>query len=195
MQKDFFTTSQIADLCGMSRQTIHRWVTTGELAGFRATQKSDWRIAKKDLVLFMRHNNIPLDLLDDTDKIKILIVDDEPDLVSMICKGFQGEEHFRIETACSGFSAGVQLTTYKPEVILLDIYLGDMDGRELLEYIRKTPELHNTHTIGMSGKFSAADIEPLLRLGFKAFLPKPFEIEELKRVIYSVLNIRSIPIQ
>ena len=192
MIKDLLSTSDVAGICGMSRQTIHRWVRTGDLTGFRATQKSDWRIAKKDLVKFMINNNMPLDLLEKEEKIIILIVDDEIDLVSMICKGFQGEERFRIETAYSGFSAGVKLTESKPDIILLDIYLGDMDGRELLEHIRNTPELLNTHVIGMSGKFSADEIEPLLQLGFKAFLPKPFEIEEMKKVIYTVIDSKRV---
>lgn len=130
---------------------------------------------------------MPLEFLGG-DKIKILVVDDEVNMTKAIKRAFQNVDQFHIETAHSGFSAGAKLESFKPDVVVLDIYLGDMDGREFFKHISEQPEFNGIKVVGISGKLSSTEIEPLLDKGFIAFLQKPFKMEELKETIINAVK-------
>ena len=188
MKKRTFTTGEIAGILGVSRVTVHRWVKTGELKGFRSTPKAYWRIAKKELVTFMLNNKIPLDLLEEGEKIKVLVVDDEVNLTEAIYMAFQNEERFIFESANSGFNAGLKLESFHPDILILDIVLEDIDGRELFKHIEENPGLNGLKVIGISGILDQPELESLLELGFHAYLQKPFEMKELKKTILAVIK-------
>lgn len=187
MEKSIFTSGEVAKICSTSLQTINRWLNSGELPGYRPTPKADWRITRKNLVKFMKENNIPLEFING-DKIKILVIDDEPSIPRTIQKVFKNEEKFEIETASSGFTAGAKLESIKPDVVILDIFLGDMDGREFFKYIHNHPDLNNVKVIGISGKLRKEEVEQLYKTGFDAFLKKPFIMSELKETILKIME-------
>ena len=187
MLKDIFTTTEIANICRVSRMTVNRWLKEGDLMGYKSTPKSNWRITKKDLKKFMQFNNIPMNLLK-TDKLKILIVDDEIYITSFISEVLEEERNLETNTANSGFKAGVKLTEFRPDMVILDIVLGDMDGREFFEHIRENPEFNDIKVIGISGKIDPSEEQSLLDQGFSAFIRKPFMIKMLKEKIFEVLE-------
>jgi len=187
MRKDVFTAGEVAKICRASRGTVNRWLNEGELKGYRPTKNADWRVTRKELVKFMKKNGMPLEFLGG-DKIKILVVDDEINMTRAIKRTFQNVDQFHIETANSGFSAGTKLESFRPDVVVLDIYLGDMDGREFFKHIREQPELNGTKVIGISGKLREDEIQPLLDQGFDDFLQKPFKMEELKKTIINAVK-------
>jgi len=187
MSKDIFSTTEVAKICRVSRMTVNRWLREGNLKGYKSTPKSNWRVTKKELIKFMFSNNIPMDLLK-TDRVRILIVDDEKYITSFISRALEKERNFEIDIANSGFKAGVKLTEFKPDMVILDIVLGDMDGREFFEHIRENPELNDIKVIGISGKIDPSEEQSLFDLGFNAFIRKPFRIKALKELIFKVLE-------
>jgi len=168
--------------CKTSRQTVNRWLNNGTLEGYRPTKTSDWRITRKNLMKFMTENNIPLEFINEG-KIKVLIVDDEVNMVKAIIRSLRYYDKFVFEKATSGFSAGAKLESFKPDVVILDIILGDMDGREFFTYLRNNPELSRIKVIGISGKVDKDEVQKMLNGGFHAFLQKPFDMDELKNAI------------
>ena len=118
---------------------------------------------------------------------KILIIDDEDLVVKALKEKFKESTDFLIETANSGFNAGVKLENFKPDIVILDILLGDMDGRELLNHIRNHPELKNTKVIGISGKVEEEEINKIMETGFDKFISKPFEFHILKNIIEEMI--------
>jgi len=60
MQKKAFTTSDVAHICHLSRETIKRWLEKGEIKGYRVGKSGHWRIVAEDLALFLKNNNIPI---------------------------------------------------------------------------------------------------------------------------------------
>ena len=187
MSKDIFSTTEVANICRVSRMTVNRWLKEGDLIGFKSTPKSNWRIAKKELIEFMQSNHIPMNLLK-TDKVKILIVDDDACITSFISEVLKEERNLEIDTANSGFKVGVKLTEFKPDLVILDIVLGDMDGREFFQHIKENPEINRIKVIGISGKIDTSEEQSLLDQGFSAFIRKPFEMKTLKETIYKVLE-------
>jgi excisionase family DNA binding protein len=59
MKKRAFTTSDIAQICHHSRETVKRWLEKGEIKGYRVGTSGHWRVLPKDLASFLKNNNIP----------------------------------------------------------------------------------------------------------------------------------------
>jgi excisionase family DNA binding protein len=187
MRKDVFTAGEVAVICRMSRQTINRWLHTGVLKGYRPTENSIWRITRRELVQFMKSRGIPLEFLNGG-TIKVLIIDDDKNLCSAIQRWLHNDSRFEFDAAHSGFTAGAKLESFKPDIVLLDIFLGDMDGREFLKYIRNHNELSKVKVIGISGFVKESDVDLMKDRGFDVFLQKPFDMEVLRDIILRVME-------
>ncbi len=187
MKKDIFTVSEIAKIFKISTITVNRLLNNNRLKGFRPSEKANWKVTRKNLIQYMDENDIPMEFLSGN-KTKILVVDDEVSLTRMIERTFQDIDKFQVETANSGFIAGAKLESFKPDVVVLDIFLGDMDGREFFDHIQDHPELNKVRIIGITGKLSQDEIQPLLDNGFSAFLLKPFKMNKLKETILEVVE-------
>ncbi len=176
--KEIFTTKEVSDILKISVSTVTRFLKNSKIHGFRHSPDSYWKVTRKELIKYMQEHNIPMEFLNG-DKIKILIVDDEKDVVRTLIKILSKNEKYQIESADSGFIAGSKLEVFKPDIIILDIFLGDIDGRDFSKFIRNHPELSESKVIGMSGKLDKNEIKELLKKGFDEFLSKPFKIESL----------------
>jgi len=111
--KDLFTTGEAADVCKVSQQTIIRCFDSGRLQGFRIPGSKFRRIPRKNLVKFMKENNIPLDNLE-SGKKKILVVDDDAEIVEIIVDILVRDGRFEIKTASSGYEAGISTEQFRP---------------------------------------------------------------------------------
>ena len=185
--KDLFSTSEIAKILRVSVPTANRWLNSGELKGFRPSNNANWKVTRKELIRYMKEYDIPMEFLVG-DKIKILIVVDEVNVTRTIRRALQGVDQFQLEIAHSAFIVGAKLESFKPDVVVLDIYLGDMDGLEFFQHIRKHPELNGVKIIGISGKLKKSEIKPLLEQGFDDILQKPFNMEKLKETIITMIE-------
>ena len=105
--KTVFTTGEAAKICKVSQQTIIRCFDNGTLKGFRVPGSRFRRIPRDHLFVFMKDNGIPTDALESGRK-KLLIVDDDQDLVDLMRDGFERDGRFEIRTANNGFDAGIQ---------------------------------------------------------------------------------------
>ncbi len=186
--KDLFTTGEAADICRVSQQTIIRCFDSGRLKGFRVPGSKFRRIPRASLIRFMRDNNIPLDNLD-SGKRKVLIVDDDAEIVELISDILSREGGFEIRTASSGYEAGMITQQFRPDLILLDYMLPDVNGNVVCQTIRKNPEFENTRIIIISGVIKQDEIEQLFRAGAQEFLKKPFNISELLDKVNAALQV------
>lgn len=78
-----------------------------------------------------------------TNEYKILIVDDEPDILEFVCYNLK-KEGFEVSTASNGLEAIKKAKELKPHLILLDIMMPEMDGVEVCKELRSYPEFENT---------------------------------------------------
>src|SRR5436853_1577475 len=91
--KTVFTTGEAAKICKVSQQTIIRCFDNGQLKGFRVPGSKFRRIPREALYKFMRDNNIPTDALE-SGKRKVLLVDDDPEVVETINRALQDDGRF-----------------------------------------------------------------------------------------------------
>ena len=176
--KTVFTTGEAAKICKVSQQTIIRCFDNGTLKGFRVPGSRFRRIPRNELYSFMRDNGIPTDALE-SGKRKLLIVDDDQELVELMSDTFARDGRFEIKTANNGFDAGMLVKEFRPDLVVLDIMLPDINGKEVCQRVRADDTLEQVKIICISGMVEADKIEELYAAGADDFVQKPFEIEAL----------------
>jgi len=186
--KQVFTTGEAAELCKVSQQTIIRCFDAGRLQGFRVPGSRFRRIPKAELIRFMRENDIPTDVLEGATR-RILVVDDDSNILEIFKDAFADDERFEVKTAGTGYDAGLLTEQFKPHLILLDYMLPDINGNVVCERIRSRPELKDTKIIIVSGVIKQEEIDAMLKLGADDFVKKPFKIDELLQKINDLLNV------
>ena len=186
--KELFTTGEAADICRVSQQTIIRCFDSGRLEGFRVPGSRFRRIPRESLIKFMKDNRIPLETLDSGRK-KVLIVDDDAEIVDLLLEVLSKDGRFETKTATSGYEAGIQTQRFRPDCILLDYMLPDVNGSVVCHTIRRNPEFENIKIIIVSGVIKQDEIDQLLKSGAQDFVKKPFDITDLIKRICVTLDL------
>jgi len=176
--KTVFTTGEAAEVCKVSQQTIIRCFDSGRLKGFRVPGSRFRRIPRDALIAFMKDNNIPPDALD-SGKQKVLVVDDDPEIVELFVDVLERDGRFEVKTAGTGYDAGVLTQEFVPDLIILDYMLPDINGNVVCRTVRQNPQLAGMKIIIVSGVVNQDEIDDLLRAGADEFVKKPFNIEKL----------------
>ena len=186
--KTVFTTGQAADVCKVSQQTIIRCFDSGRLKGFRVPGSRFRRIPREALLAFMRENSIPPDALQ-SGKSKILVVDDDPEIVELFVDVLARDGRFEVKTAGTGYDAGVLTQEFMPDLIILDYLLPDINGTVVCQTIRKNPNFEHMKIILVSGVINPDEINDLLKVGADEFVKKPFNIQKLIERIGQLLSV------
>jgi len=189
--KTVFTTGEAARICKVSQQTIIRCFDNGQLKGFRVPGSKFRRIPREQLFMFMRDNGIPTDALE-TGKRKVLVVDDDPDLVDLIISVLADDGRFETRVANNGFEAGMMVKEYRPDLIVLDVMLPDINGKEVCVRVRNDDSLENVKIICISGMVERDKISELKEAGADDFLQKPFETDILVDRMCRLLAVETI---
>ncbi len=176
--KTVFTTGEAAKICKVSQQTIIRCFDNGSLKGFRVPGSRFRRIPRDQLYTFMKENGIPTDALEDG-KRKVLIVDDDEELVELMVDVFVRDGRFDHKTANNGFGAGMLVKEFRPDLVVLDVMLPDINGKEVCQRVRSDPTMSSVKIICISGMVEQDRIADLMAAGADDFMNKPFEIEQL----------------
>lgn len=188
--KTVFTTGEAAKICKVSQQTIIRCFDSGGLKGFRVPGSRFRRIPREHLYAFMKENNIPTDALE-SGKRKVLVVDDDRDLVELLVDVLERDGRFETRAVNNGFEAGMMVKEYRPDLIILDVMLPDINGKDVCVRVRNDKSLEAVKIICVSGMVEEDKIEELRRAGANEFLAKPFETERLIERIGALLEIES----
>lgn len=184
--KDVLTTGEVARICNVAPRTVSKWFDTGKLRGYRIPGSKDRRIPLDQLVRFMRDHNIPLNGLD-TGMTRVLVVETDRDVAELLSTALEKEANYEVRMARSAFEAGAATQTFKPHVLLLDVDVPGIGGREGLRAIRALPECSSLKMIALTGATRPGDEEALRQEGFDAALAKPFDVARAVKTIESAL--------
>ena len=118
---------------------------------------------------------------------KILIVDDEPNIVMALEYTFKKRD-FEVFIARDGEEALAITTKELPDIIILDVMMPKLDGYQTLKRIKETEELKHIKVVFLSAKNKEEDIEKGLALGADDYIKKPFSIKQLVIRIIELLQ-------
>jgi two-component system, OmpR family, alkaline phosphatase synthesis response regulator PhoP len=106
-------------------------------------------------------------------KIKILLVDDEPDIVKVVKHKLEANQ-YEVVTAESGEKAILKARAEKPNLIILDVMLPAVSGYEICSVLKHDPELRGIPVLILTARIKPADQKIAELCGANAFLPKPY---------------------
>ena len=109
---------------------------------------------------------------------KILIVDDEQDIVELLSYNLE-KERFSIVKAYDGEAALALVRSEKPDLMILDLMLPKMNGLDVCKAVRRNPETANLPIIMLTAKGEEIDKIIGLEVGADDYITKPFSIKEL----------------
>ncbi len=123
---------------------------------------------------------------------KILIVDDDLVMRDLLKEALEELEYYGVEllTAESGEEALEVIKTKEPELVILDIMMPAMNGLKLCGIVKNELELKNIYILILSAKSQKLDIQIGKEVGADSYMTKPFDPEELIKVVSEVLGVK-----
>lgn len=118
---------------------------------------------------------------------RVLVVDDDDVIRGLISINFE-LEGFEVDGACDGEQALQQVATQRPDVITLDVMMPRLSGLEVADRLRADPDTAPIRLVLVSARAQEADLERAETLGVDAYVTKPFEPDELIRIVRSLLD-------
>jgi len=186
--KQVFTTGEVAQICKVSQQTVIRCFDSGRLKGFRVPGSRFRRIPRDALVAFMKSNQIPMEALESGRK-RVLVVDDDEAIIEMFSELLERDGRFEVRTATTGYDAGILTEQFRPDVLLLDYKLPDVNGTVVCRTIRSNPNFRHMQIIIISGVADPDEVAELSAAGADDFIRKPFDINSVINRIAELLKV------
>jgi CheY-like chemotaxis protein len=121
--------------------------------------------------------------------VKVLIVDDEPDIRRIAKLGLSRVGGMEVVEAANGAEALVRAKEDKPDAVLLDVMMPGLDGPSTLARLREDPATSGIPVVFLTAKAIAAELERLKVLGAAGVLTKPFDPMTLARELRALLGI------
>jgi len=205
MAKMFFSTSEVADLFNVNRVTIYRWVKEGMVKGYKVGKHLKIPLAEVErLKREFGFGDMPLDKLQGADtgaaeagkaasrgpshKKLVMAIDDDENILTFIENAFEGlglNRYCTLKTYANGLEAVLQIGEEKPDLILLDIVMPNLNGLELAEKIRK---MHRDIQIIILTGYPEYLTEDE-RGKFLDYMTKPVDVKKLYDTIVKALDI------
>ena len=125
-------------------------------------------------------------MTDDIDlATSVLVVDDEPQVVWVLQFSLEAEG-YQTFAASNGAQALQEVAEHHPKLMVLDIMMPTMDGWSVLEELMKLPQHERPRVVIVSALASVRDRAKAAELGADAYVPKPFNVDELLRVLHGL---------
>jgi CheY-like chemotaxis protein len=179
--------------------TIIRRFDAGDLKGFKVPGSRFRRIPKDNLAEFARKHGMPVpDFRTEEQKAKgednaasrarlALVVEDDKRMAALMEKVL-ANDGWEVRVARNGFDAGFMASSLLPRVILLDIMLPGIDGREACKQMRKDPRLAGTKIMAVTALRDEKSKAEIFEAGVDAYLGKPFTINQLREEVTKLTN-------
>ena len=118
---------------------------------------------------------------------RILIADDEPNIV-LALEYLMKNEGYEVQTATDGEDALLSIAKIRPDLILLDIMMPNLDGYEVCQRIRSDPSMKDIVIIMLTAKGREIEREKGLALGADFYITKPFSTREVVKKVREILT-------
>ncbi len=117
---------------------------------------------------------------------KALIIEDHPDMLNVLSRQLELLK-FTVIAVDNGMEGGEKAIAEKPDLILMDIMMPGMDGREAARRIRSNPETKNIPILAITGIIRESELRGCIEAGCNDYIVKPFTFEELREKIQATI--------
>jgi excisionase family DNA binding protein len=189
--RPLLTTGEVAAFCQVSVKTVNNWIKSGHLRS-AITPGRHHRIAVEDFNAFLRAHDLPLFGDAPEPKRRVLVVDDEAEVVRVIAGGLLKTGLYEVASAADGFDAGIQVARFGPDLVILDLMMPKLDGFAVCQLIKSNPETSHIKVVVLTGHASEENKERARKCGADAFLAKPQGLRQLREHLDTLLAARPL---
>jgi len=188
---EILTVSQASKYCKVSSKTIINWIDAGYIKAYK-TAGGHRRIKKEDLDQFLKDKGMPIpEVAKPEERKKILVVDDDRIIVETIVQALEEDEYgYEMISASDGFEAGLQVNHFRPDLLILDIMMPDINGYEVCQKIKSNAETKDTKIIVLSAYLDDEAFKQMKEYGADACFSKPLPLEQLKFEVAKLLGLK-----
>ena len=115
------------------------------------------------------------------ESIKVLVADDDPALRKLLAHGLKRGGNFSVEMASNGTEALIKLGTYLPDLVILDLFMPQMNGLEVCRALIKEKKLSKMKVVIITGMPNSPEIEEIKKIGYFNIFAKPLDIKQFVR--------------
>ncbi|MFP4057641.1 MAG: response regulator [Candidatus Brocadiia bacterium] len=183
------TTGRVADLCGFSPSSILHWIRTGKLQAY-TTPGGQYRVHPEQLLRFLLEHgmHVPSELRP-AGRHRVLIVDDEEIVRDVLVRMLRASGlECAVETAENGVVGCMKLPVFKPDLVVLDVVMPDVNGAELCRTLKATDTLPATKVLVVTGYPHDARLEEAIEAGADGWLAKPVEFRPFVAKVAEMLG-------
>lgn len=186
----YYTTHQVAKHLGVSLPTVVNWVNAGLLRAHR-TPGGHRRIAHQDVIGFARAHDYPVakELLNrESVRNRVLIVDGEVDFSEMVREYLVARGGLDVRVANSGFLAGFLLARFKPDLVLLNLFMPDLNGFEVRRTLQQEAEAQSVVLVASTGLWNPEIDQRIRDQHFDGVIEKPVPLDDMLDKIQTFLQ-------
>lgn len=192
MNDRLLTTSEVAAYCQVTNDGVVKWIKAKKLRAY-STPGGHYRIRKSDFREFLERFGMPVDQkFFAEERKKILVVDDEQGVLDLITRALGGDaSEFSILSAKDGYEAGLKIGAHKPDLVILDIRSSHVNAADVCRRIKLDPGTEGIKIMALTGESLNHGVEQPSQVSADLCLPKPLQVENLKREVAKLLENQS----
>jgi excisionase family DNA binding protein len=183
-----FTTFEVARLCGVFHTTVVRWIDSGRLKAYATPGKHN-RVARSELVVFMRDYDMPIPPDLAPEPRRILIIDDDPAITRLLERAWDHDgDGYSVLAVNNPVEGLIEVGRHQPDALILDLLMPALSGYEVCRILKAGPATRHIRVIAISGGVpSNAQLDFLLDSA-DMFIPKPFDPGRMVGVVDLLLG-------
>lgn len=189
-RKEVYSPYDISRICQEPIANIYHWIYRKEIPNFEIPG-GHLRVRHEALENFFKARQIPVSFDHDKpfEKFRVLIVDDDQDMIEIVAKLLEEDPRLEVRMETSGFSAGLHVSSWHPDLILLDFLMPGMSGFEVCRLLRENPESRDIPVVATTSLETPENRQAVMEAGVSYFLGKPFQSEVLMQKVRQMLGI------
>ncbi|MCX7715893.1 MAG: response regulator [Endomicrobia bacterium] len=199
LQLGLLKIGELAERANVPISTIKYYTDLGLLrvqeymvGGFRLYNEKECLLRLKRIKEMIEQGYAIRDIKENIDKItilKILVIDDETEVHDFIADALKDLNNIEIKSVYDGFSAGMTVNEYLPDLIILDLLLPGIDGFKVCRNVKSNAKLKDVKILAVTGYDSPEHRQKIFNAGADDYLPKPIELNLFREKIKKLLNI------
>jgi excisionase family DNA binding protein len=184
------TSHEVGDLLQVNPSSVKKWVNEGRIAAFR-TPGGHRRIRAADLVAFLDLHKMPIPHRLQGRRRLLVVDDDTVHLRTLERRLKPHATRIELETVDNGIDALVRVGEWKPHLIVIDVYMPDLDGLEVCRRLKKRRETRHIDIIIASAHLTPAVVAGARAAGAVASMPKPLDLQGLLERLGTATEVRA----
>jgi excisionase family DNA binding protein len=186
----FMTTGRVAAACQVTIPTVKRWIREGHLAAFQ-TAGGHYRITEEELDRFRTAQKMPVIPAAPEEPPRILVVDDDPLLLSMLSDLFTSAGRYKVEVAQDGYEGLIKVGSFRPDVLILDIRMPGLDGFQVCRRVKADPGGRAMRILVLTGHAQGDTAIRIVEAGADVCLEKPVPLTKLQAEVDRLIGTSS----